>query len=91
MDNKKHSDGSYWEYRILKSYNRDTDESSYSIEECLMDKDGVLQCHTIENTPKFESINELKSEMENAATQLDFEQAAKLRDKILQLRKKLIR
>ena len=64
MDNKKHSDGSYWEYRILKSYNRDTDESSYSIEECLMDKDGVLQCHTIENTPKFESINELKSEMD---------------------------
>ena len=60
MDSKKHKDGSYWEYRILKSYNRDTDESSYSVEECLMDKDGVLQCHTIENTPPFESIKELK-------------------------------
>jgi hypothetical protein len=71
MESKKDKDGSYWEYRILKSYNSDTDESSYSIEECLMDKDGVLQCHTIENTPKFETIKELKTEMNQMIDSVD--------------------
>ena len=36
-----------------------------------------------------ELVRELKSEMENAAKQLDFEQAAKLRDRIYELERML--
>ena len=36
-----------------------------------------------------ELVSELKSEMENAAKQLDFEQAAKLRDRIYELERML--
>ena len=55
----------------VKSYDSDTDTHSYSIEECLLDSDGVLQSHTIENTPKFESIDELKTELNKMIDSID--------------------
>ncbi len=38
-----------------------------------------------------EVLLELKAEMENAAKQLDFEQAAKLRDRVFELEQLLLR
>ena len=51
-----------WKYRIVKS--DDGDNSQFSVEECLLDSDGIIQSHTIELSPKCETIDELKNEIE---------------------------
>ena len=48
-----------WKYRIVKS--EEGDNSQYSVEECLLDGDGIIQSHTIELSPKCETIDELKN------------------------------
>ena len=44
-----------WEYKIIKSY--DGEDEFYSVEECLLDSDGIIQSHTIELSPKCETID----------------------------------
>jgi len=51
-----------YEYRIIK--HSEGDEEFYCIEECMLDEDGVLQSHTIEYSPKCNSVEELKSNWE---------------------------
>ena len=45
------------EYRIIK--HSEGDEAFYCIEECMLDEDGVMATHTIEYSPKCNSIEEL--------------------------------
>ena len=58
-----------WEYKIIKSY--DGEDEFYSVEECLLDSDGIVQSHTIELTPKCQSIDELKDTLQNIIGCLD--------------------
>ena len=58
-----------WKYRIVKS--DDGDDSKYSVEECLLDCDGVIQSHTIELSPKCETIDELKNVLSEMLDCLD--------------------
>ena len=50
------------EYRIIK--HNEGDEVFYCIEECMLDEDGVMVTHTIEYSPKCNSVEELKSNLE---------------------------
>ena len=50
------------EYRIIK--HSEGDEVFYCIEECMLDDDGVMVTHTIEYSPKCNSIEELKDNLE---------------------------
>tara|TARA_Y100001973_G_C5208210_1_gene343265 strand:+ start:4715 stop:4957 length:243 start_codon:yes stop_codon:yes gene_type:complete len=58
-----------WKYRIVKSSDGDT--SQFSVEECLLDEDGIIQSHTIELTPKFETIDDLKNQLNEMLECLD--------------------
>ena len=58
-----------WEYRIIKSY--DGDDEYFSVEECLLDSDGIIQSHTIELSPKCETIDELKDTIRKIVDGLD--------------------
>ena len=51
-----------YEYRIIKY--EEGDEVFYCIEECMLDTDGVMLTHTIEYSPKCESVEELKDTLE---------------------------
>ena len=58
-----------WKYRIVKS--EDGDNSQFSVEECLLDSDGIIQSHTIELSPKCETIDELKNVLSEMLDCLD--------------------
>ena len=58
-----------YEYRIIKY--EEGDEEFYCIEECMLDEDGVLQSHTIEYSPKCNSVEELKSNLEEMKQSFD--------------------
>ena len=51
-----------YEYRIIK--HSEGDEEFFCIEECMLDEDGVMLTHTIEYSPKCNSVEELKSNLE---------------------------
>ena len=51
-----------YEYRIIKY--EEGNEVFYCIEECLLDGDGVMGSHTIEYSPKCNSVEELKDNLE---------------------------
>ena len=57
------------EYRIIK--HSEGDEVFYCIEECMLDEDGVMATHTIEYSPKCNSIEELKDNLEMMKKSLD--------------------
>ena len=57
------------EYRIIK--HSEGDEVFYCIEECMLDEDGVMVTHTIEYSPKGNSIEELKDNLEEMKTSFD--------------------
>ena len=57
------------EYRIIK--HSDGDEIFYCIEECMLDEDGVLATHTVEYSPKCNSIEELKDTFEEMKKSFD--------------------
>ena len=58
-----------WEYRIIKSC--EGEDEFYSVEECLLDSDGIIQSHTIELTPMCKSVGELKDTLQNIVECLD--------------------
>ena len=58
-----------WEYRIIKSC--EGEDEFYSVEECLLDSDGIIQSHTIELSPKCETIDELKDTIKKIVDGLD--------------------
>ena len=51
-----------YEYRIIKY--EEGDKVFYCIEECMCDEEGVMLTHTIEYSPKCNSVEELKSNLE---------------------------
>ena len=57
------------EYRIIK--HGEGDEVFYCIEECMLDEDGVMVAHTIEYSPKCDSIEELKDNLEEMKKSFD--------------------
>jgi len=58
-----------WKYRIVKSSEGDVE--MYSVEECLLDCDEIIQSHTIELSPKCETIDELKNVLSDMLDCLD--------------------
>jgi len=58
-----------WKYRIVKS--EEGDNHQYSVEEVLLDSDGVIQSHTIELSPKCETIDDLKNTLNEMLDCLD--------------------
>ena len=52
-------DNMNWKFRIVKS--NDGVDDKFSIEECLLCEDNTLQSHTIEFSPKCNSIEELRN------------------------------
>ena len=58
-----------WEYRIIKS--SEGDDEFYSVEEVMLDSDGILQSHTIELTPMCKSVDELKDTIQKIMDGLD--------------------
>ena len=57
------------EYRIIK--HSEGNEIFYCIEECMLDKDGVMVTHTIEYSPKCDSIEELEDNFEKMKKSFD--------------------
>ena len=58
-----------WKYKIIKS--NEGEDEFYSVEECLLDSDGIIQSHTIELSPKCETIDELKNVLSEMLDCLD--------------------
>ena len=58
-----------YEYRIIK--HSEGNEVFYCIEEVMLDTDGVMLTHTIEYSPKCESVEELKSNLEEMGKSFD--------------------
>ena len=58
-----------YEYRIIK--HSEGDEEFFCIEEVMLDDDGVMVTHTIEYSPKCESVEELKSNLEEMGKSFD--------------------
>jgi len=58
-----------WDYRIIKS--SEGEDEFYSVEECLLDEDGIIQSHTIDLTPKCKSVKELKDTIQKIVDGLD--------------------
>ena len=58
-----------YEYRIIKY--EEGDEVFYCVEECMLDEDGVMGSHTIEYSPKCNSVEELKDNLEEMKQSLD--------------------
>ena len=70
-----------------KGFNFPIEKSNFELEKTSdVDLDDNLSDEQIT-----EVLLELKAEMENAAKQLDFEQAAKLRDRVFELEQLLLR
>jgi len=58
-----------YEYRIIK--HSEGDEEFFCIEEVMLDEDGVMVTHTIEYSPKCDSVEELKSNLEEMNKSFD--------------------
>ncbi len=58
-----------YEYRIIK--HSEGDEEFFCIEEVMLDDDGVMVTHTIEYSPKCESVEKLKSNLEEMSKSFD--------------------
>ena len=58
-----------YEYRIIK--HSEGDDEFFCIEEVMLDDDGVMVTHTIEYSPKCESVEELKSNLEEMSKSFD--------------------
>ena len=58
-----------YEYRIIK--HTEDNKVFYCIEEVMLDSDGVMVTHTIEYSPKCESVEELKSNLEKMNESFD--------------------
>ena len=57
------------EYRIIKS--ESNNETSYSIEEVMLDDDDLVVCHTIDLGVRGKSVKELRKILKEMETSLD--------------------
>ena len=68
----KYDDDWKWEFRIIKSleeYNNPDDK--LSIQECLIDEDGVMVSHTIDFIVDGKSVDDINAKLKEMKTSLD--------------------
>ena len=51
-----------WEYRIIKT-DKDNSLTKFTVQECLLDTDGVMVAHTIDNMLDGDDISEIKEKV----------------------------
>ena len=51
-----------WEYRIIKT-DKDNSLTKFTVQECLLDTDGVMVSHTIDNMLDGDDISEIKEKV----------------------------
>jgi len=51
-----------WEYRIIKT-DKDNSLTKFTVQECLLDTDGVMVAHTIDNMLDGDNISEIKEKV----------------------------
>ena len=51
-----------WEYHIIKT-DKDNSLTKFTVQECLLDTDGVMVAHTIDNMLDGDDISEIKEKV----------------------------